>query len=317
MRQSTSSTLHQIARPLLVATSGVLLALASTAGASLGQTEGDESSGTGDIPELTLGAADYSFDWPETIEAGRIEITMDNTGQDLHHAQLVRLNEGVTVEDATVALGGMMEAEGSGDPDSAAAAFEEFASLASVHGGPGIITPGASQRLILELEPGMYVWFCGLPAAEDGAPHYTKGMIAAFEVVTPETVVEAADPAVDGTLVLQDFAFGLPESISAGPQRWQVTNDGAQPHEVLLAQLAPGATALDFVMAFGDPSRTEPPPGLPVGGLQAVLPGTTAWLDLDLAPGTYAAFCFVPDPESGQPHLALGMLSEFTVDVSA
>jgi hypothetical protein len=300
----------------IIAVSGVSLLLALAAAPAYGQTDGGASASDGGYQQLTLEAADYTFGWPETVQAGRTVITMENGGQDVHHAQLIKLNEGVTVDDAVAALGRMIEAEEAGGEE-AAAAFAEFASLASVQGGPGIIVPGASQRLILDLEPGRYVWICGLPAAEDGEPHHTKGMIASFEVVAPETAVEAAEPAADGTLTLQDFAFALPETIVAGPQRWKVTNAGAQPHEALIAQLAPGASAMDFLTAFGDPTATEPPPGLPIGGLQAVMPGTTAWLDLDLAPGTYAAFCFVPDPGSGQPHLALGMVSEFTVEGEA
>jgi hypothetical protein len=142
-------------------------------------------------------------------------------------------------------------------------------------------------------------------------------MLAPFEVVEGESAAVLDEPIADGTLVLQDFAFGLPGSVPAGPQRWQVTNEGGQPHELLLAQLTPGATALEFAMAFGDPAATEAPPGLPFGGIGPMEPGTTAWLDLDLAPGTYAAFCFIPDPETGQPHIALGMVSELTVEAGA
>lgn len=111
-----------------------------------------------------------------------------------------------------------------------------------------------------------------------------------------------------------DFAYGIPASIPAGQQLWKVVNEGAQPHEMLLAQLTPGATAMDFAMAAFDPAASGPPPGQPIGGLQAIMPGSSAWLELDLAPGTYAAICFVPDPESGQPHLARGMISEYTVE---
>ena len=35
--------------------------------------------------------------------------------------------------------------------------------------------------------------------------------------------------------------------------------------------------------------------------------GVTAWYAADLAPGAYVAFCFVPDPVNGMPHVMLGM----------
>lgn len=36
-------------------------------------------------------------------------------------------------------------------------------------------------------------------------------------------------------------------------------------------------------------------------------------LMVDLAPGTYAAVCFIPDLETGAPHAMLGMTASFTV----
>ncbi len=33
--------------------------------------------------------------------------------------------------------------------------------------------------------------------------------------------------------------------------------------------------------------------------------------------GTYVAVCFIPDPATGKPHAALGMLREFTVGAAA
>ena len=42
-------------------------------------------------------------------------------------------------------------------------------------------------------------------------------------------------------------------------------------------------------------------------------PGETAWTEVDLAPGTYVALCFVFDPATGMPHAAMGMVAVFTV----
>jgi hypothetical protein len=57
-----------------------------------------------------------------------------------------------------------------------------------------------------------------------------------------------------------------------------------------------------------------PPPFEVVGGMQALATGMRGWAVLDLAPGNYLAICAVPDPASGQPHLALGMIASFTVE---
>jgi hypothetical protein len=252
------------------------------------------------VQELTLDATDYAFAWPDTVDAGWTRITVVNDGQDIHHAQLVRLAEGVTEEDVAAATAVLEE-----DP---AALF----ALITLEGGAGIIAPGVRQDVVLDLEPGTYVWLCGIPAA-DGEPHFMKGMIRSFEVVAADGATTPVTLEADRAVSMQDFAFGIGETVPAGPQLWAVSNDGSQPHEMLLAKLEPGASALDYAERAFDPTAAGPPPGFPMGGLQAIAPGTSAWLGLDLVPGTYVAICFVPDPESGQPHLALGMISEFTV----
>jgi hypothetical protein len=42
-------------------------------------------------------------------------------------------------------------------------------------------------------------------------------------------------------------------------------------------------------------------------------PGYTTWAILDLEAGEHVASCFVPDPATGLPHVALGMIAPFTV----
>jgi hypothetical protein len=41
--------------------------------------------------------------------------------------------------------------------------------------------------------------------------------------------------------------------------------------------------------------------------------GITAWAAISLEPGTYAAMCFVMDPETGMPHAMMGMHQVFVV----
>ncbi|MDP6550090.1 MAG: hypothetical protein QF659_08465 [Dehalococcoidia bacterium] len=111
---------------------------------------------------------------------------------------------------------------------------------------------------------------------------------------------------------MSDFAYSFSEPVSAGVQTIRVTNSGLQDHEAFLVQLAPGATAMDFMAAF-EPGAQGPPPGLPLGGLQSVASGGSGFFTANIAPGSFALICFVPDVESGAPHAVLGMISEFTV----
>lgn len=152
---------------------------------------------------------------------------------------------------------------------------------------------------------------CFIPDA-NGVPHAALGM------ATPLTVTEAtgplaAEPPIDLELDMVDFGFDLSASIASGSQTIGVTNNGEQEHEAFLVQLAPGATAMDFLAAFELGAPPGPPPGLALGGFQAIDPGGRGTFTVDFAPGNYALICFVGDPETGAPHFALGMLEEFTV----
>jgi hypothetical protein len=235
---------------------------------------------------------------------------MTNNGAEPHHAQFVKLNDGVPMDRFQGALQ-------SGDP---AAIFP----LVSFVGGPGVVGPGGTSRVILRLDAGSYVALCFVEGT-DGVPHLAKGMVFPFTVAGEDT--GAPDPAADAEATLLDYSFELPETIAAGPQVWKVTNQGAEPHELAVFKPAPGQTADDVIAmltAAASPAaeldqaspaahaEMEAPPFTDVGGMQVLSTGLTGWLLLDLEPGEYVAVCFVPDAE-GVPHLMLGMIQGFAV----
>ena len=41
--------------------------------------------------------------------------------------------------------------------------------------------------------------------------------------------------------------------------------------------------------------------------------GETVSMEVDLPAGNYAFLCFIPDPASGAPHAALGMIGALTI----
>jgi len=45
----------------------------------------------------------------------------------------------------------------------------------------------------------------------------------------------------------------------------------------------------------------------------AIEPGGSGWIKIRLEPGTYAVFSFLSDQRTGEPQLALGMITQFTV----
>jgi hypothetical protein len=223
-------------------------------------------------------------------------MSLTNEGQELHHQQLIKLPEGTSSEDLMAAF-----AQGPGAPPPPG--------IESA-GGVSVLAPGGSGTATLNLQPGNYVMICFVPNGE-GVPHFALGM------ATPLTVTEAtgplaAEPDSDLTVDMFDFGFKLSEPITAGTHTIEVTNSGPQDHEAFLVQLAPGATALDFMAAFA-PGAEGPPPGLPLGGFQSIANGGGGFFTANYAPGNYALVCFVEDVATGAPHAVLGMIEEFTV----
>lgn len=239
---------------------------------------------------------DYSFESPDTLETGYQTLTFTNTGKEFHHLQLARLNDGVTLEQFQAAL-----------------QESEFAAMPLVEfvGGIGGIAPGQTATATVNLEkPGLYLELCLIPNAE-GVPHLALGMIKPIEVVAATALTKG--PKADLVVDMVDFAFTLPGELPAGEQTWEVVNHGEQIHELVLGKINEDKT-LDDVMVYLATSEMGPDaPFMPVGGTPGLSTVHSQFVGFDLTPGEYVTLCFFPDPETGKPHIALGMISHFTV----
>jgi uncharacterized cupredoxin-like copper-binding protein len=241
---------------------------------------------------VTVTARDFSLEAPDTFPAGRVAVTFRNEGQEMHHAQFVRLNDGATMDQFAAAL--------QQGPAAAAA-------LGTDAGGPGAVSPGKSTTITQDLTAGMYVMLCFIPGA-DGVPHVAKGMLHPFQV--SGSAPAAAEQPSDGEVILGDFTVLMPE-MKSGTNTLTVTNAGRHAHEVVFARLTNGATFADaepFLQGQGPEPSLEA-----VGGTVGMAPGQRAWVTVDLPPGDYLALCFIPDTASGAPHAFLGMWATFTV----
>lgn len=251
---------------------------------------------TSAIPTVTIHTADYTFTGPAELPAGRVTVEIINDGPQPHHVQLLRLNDGVTLDQFMAAL--------------QVSEFEALP-LITLEGGPAVVPAGGEQKATMDLPAGQYLLACFVADQTDGLPHLAHGMMQPI-MVTGDATVTAAEPAADAEIVLKDFAFVTPDKAAAGHHTWKVSNTGKQPHEINLLKLADGKTMADVMTYLQAPEGA--PPFVAAGGLQAINPGATAWVDLDLTPGTYIAICFVPDPASEMPHLALGMMRPILVE---
>ena len=158
---------------------------------------------------------------------------------------------------------------------------------------------------------------------------------------------DAADSAASIEVSGVDYAFvGLPTSVPVGTEL-TFRNDGTEMHEMAVIHILDETTPLEELMAMPEEESAELSEFV---GFVSALPGTSAEDPITLGtPGRYVALCFIPqgmdpaafeaagvdltqldentDPgdlppeaqelfaslESNPPHMALGMVQEFTV----
>ena len=177
-------------------------------------------------------------------------------------------------------------------------------------GGPNAILPGARATSTLQLTPGRYALVCLIPD-QHGVLHGARGMVKNVTVVPADMRPQAPR----STLIIRqrDFGFTVSHRVKPGRHTVEVHNDGTQAHEVVLVKLNPGATAKDVAMAL-EPGAAGPPPGIPMGGIVGIEPGTRGLFTTDFERGRYGLICFFTDMPSGAVHYHKGMTLDFTVE---
>lgn len=249
---------------------------------------------------VTLTATDYAFDAPDTIAAGFITFRLANNSDQYHMAQLIKLEDGKTLDDFRVAYGEAFRTKG------------PRPSWATRLGGPGVADPHGHSNATHNLEPGSYAWIC-LMNVPDGIPHVVKAGMAKAFVVRARSDEAAPGTASEPTIVMRlvDYGFSTSAPLTAGRHLIKVENLGAEPHEVGLIKLAPGKTMDDFGAWIGNPQG--PPPASAVGGVSSFAPNKEAYFDVELTPGDYVLLCLVTAPD-GRPHTEHGMIQHVRVD---
>jgi uncharacterized cupredoxin-like copper-binding protein len=121
----------------------------------------------------------------------------------------------------------------------------------------------------------------------------------------------SALPESDATMTLIDYGFTLSHPLVAGKQTIRIRNAAKQIHEVVLGKLPPGKTSHDLV-AWVEAQKGSPPL-IPVGGLTPLKPDGEAEITVNLSPGEYGLWCFVPDGHDGTMHVMHGMVRQITV----
>jgi hypothetical protein len=247
---------------------------------------------------VTVGAVDFAFDAPPNMPGGRVRVTLDNTGAEVHQIDFIKLKEGVDQDAYLAAI---------------TANFQGSRDVASYLGGPNSALPGERTSSTQTLSPGDYLIACLLPGP-DGVPHVAKGMIQPITIERAGRQVEQKTPKTT-RVVLRDYQFDTPARFDgSGPI--EIVNRGEELHELVMGRLNDGATPQDVITWGSQPlfvPNPYPQPYRDVGGITAIDPGRRSRINVgQLEPGNYGLFCFVPNAED-ESHITLGMLFPFTV----
>lgn len=194
-----------------------------------------------------------------------------------------------------------------------------------VVGDPDITVTGDEATVAVNIESGIGLYRIDLALIRDGDSWLLDGLEFLGGSAAPPGM-----PVVDVRAV--DFAFGFDRSqLASGNFSLDFENTGTQQHEMALFRVPDAATVAEAATALAtvDGSSYE---GVPTGyaaieHLAYAEPGqnTTFTLARPLDAGHYVLVCYIPDggldPESGQPvdpqglpHIAKGMIADFTVD---
>ncbi len=117
-----------------------------------------------------------------------------------------------------------------------------------------------------------------------------------------------ADQVAQAELV--DYGFNLSQTTFVAGQSiaFELTNAGAEEHELVIAQLPEGAT---LEQAFNGEIPFE---SINFVGVGFASPGQTGYLAVSgLEVGSYTLVCFIPSAD-GTPHFVQGMVGEFIVE---
>lgn len=111
-------------------------------------------------------------------------------------------------------------------------------------------------------------------------------------------------------IVATEYAFGAPDTVSAGLTTIAMVNQGKEVHHAVVMRIDSGKTLADVqtsMMGNGIPSWISFP-----GGPSGIVPGDSSNNTEVLTPGNYVLICFENSPD-GKPHFAHGMIRSLVV----
>ena len=232
---------------------------------------------SGPVPDVvTIQASEWAYTISGSPHAGLVELHVSNLGEASHEIGLVRVKDGVTLDQVKQAL-----AEG----EAAAQALQ--VDPATEITSAGIAGPHVNEHVVVPLVAGHYIVSSFLPGP-GGRPQAERGMMGEFTVLDAAATAPVP-PATDGTVELGDTSISLPDGFAKGGT-FEVRNTGTKPHDFSVAQLSGRSLPAFFQCvgkSFGSGSPVDTCPGVLQGGVTTMQPGESAYVTMVFGPGKY------------------------------
>ena len=261
------------------------------------------------VEATTRGPRKKALEFPSSVKAGVVEITLTNRDSVPRSAQIIRVEDGHSVDDVLKIVNS--DEEGVKIPD-----------WMQDGGGVSTVGPRASRTATQVLTPGTWVIWDDEGGDDDGPANSSLGAKGQFTVTGDAGDAEL--PAAPARVTATDegegedkqYSFEF-EGLKAGTNQVRFENTGDELHHALFFPIAKGKTIKDVEEAFTAEEEPQGPP--PVNfdggvGTTVIDGGIAQNISLDLPAGRYAVVCFISDREGGEPHAAKGMLKELTVE---
>jgi len=278
-----------------------LLPFAGSASAQDATPEADTSAVPADLPVITITVAEdtYSIRVPGSpVPEGQYVIEVVNTTESLAVANLVQLPEGTSFGELSSTLFTSFQGTGGDLP--------EWWTSATFAGGSWA-GPGATSETIANLTAGRWTVFSGNPASAQAPQNFTVSVAEPEEAADGATPVAEASPVpvtfpdveTAATIDVSDSGVTI-EGAPSGPAILGVTNSGAQPHDLVIYQVADGTDAAGAAaLATSVAAGTIPADATLFASIGLISQGTTGYIVSNLEPGTYAVFSTAPDANGG------------------
>ncbi len=250
-------------------------------------------------PVVRIEVADSSISIPDILPSGLVRLRLVDHGSRAQRIVLTRLRPR---QSAAAYLRGAQRWLAGGD----------FGLWGVDPGSPGMVAPGDSTEVVVQLHPGHYV-IAHWSSRTDGSVRIRMATKATFEVLAPPIgVPPAAAPEPDLSVRMTDDAYRVSGPITPGHHVLRIANYGFHEHDFELVRLLDGHTPAEARSWLGG-GMQGPAPVEFVGGLVAVSPGLAGYLDVALEPGYYLAVCLVPAGADRRPRVDQGMLASIRV----